>query len=150
MATARSNAVFVDTNAWAGYISDLAHHFAQARAYIDGARLSGIPLITTNLILEETFTLLQSAALAGPDHRMNRFDALDAILRIKSLPNLTVVMVERQEDETAWQILRRWQNRYAWSHVDVVSFLVMLRLGLTDALTDDKHFEQAGFNRLLR
>ena len=37
-----------------------------------------------------------------------------------------------------------------WSLVDCTSFVVMSRLGLTDALTTDHHFEQAGFNALLR
>lgn len=33
----------------------------------------------------------------------------------------------------------------AWSLTDCVSFLVMSDEGLTDALTGDRHFEQAGF-----
>jgi predicted nucleic acid-binding protein len=36
-----------------------------------------------------------------------------------------------------------------WSLTDCVSFIVMRRFALTDALTDDHHFEQAGFNLLL-
>jgi uncharacterized protein len=36
-----------------------------------------------------------------------------------------------------------------WSLTDCISFVVMRREGLTDALTADKHFEQAGFNKLL-
>jgi predicted nucleic acid-binding protein len=37
-----------------------------------------------------------------------------------------------------------------WSQTDCLSFLVMERLGLTDALTADQHYEQAGFRALLR
>ena len=36
-----------------------------------------------------------------------------------------------------------------WSLTDCVSFLVMSDEGLTEALTGDRHFEQAGFTRLL-
>jgi predicted nucleic acid-binding protein len=36
-----------------------------------------------------------------------------------------------------------------WSLTDCVSFLVMKRHGLTDALTADRHFSQAGYNPLL-
>jgi len=36
-----------------------------------------------------------------------------------------------------------------WSLTDCISFVVMKREGLTDALTGDKHFEQAGFLKLL-
>jgi predicted nucleic acid-binding protein len=37
-----------------------------------------------------------------------------------------------------------------WSLTDCISFLVMQDRGLTDALTTDRHFEQAGFRALLR
>ena len=37
-----------------------------------------------------------------------------------------------------------------WSLTDCTSFLIMRDLGLKDALTGDRHFEQAGFRALLR
>lgn len=37
-----------------------------------------------------------------------------------------------------------------WSLTDCISFVVMERLKITDALTADHHFEQAGFNALLK
>jgi uncharacterized protein len=37
-----------------------------------------------------------------------------------------------------------------WSLTDCISFVVMTELGLTEALTGDHHFEQAGFRALLR
>jgi predicted nucleic acid-binding protein len=37
-----------------------------------------------------------------------------------------------------------------WSLVDCASILVMLSEGITEALTHDHHFEQAGFKPLLR
>jgi predicted nucleic acid-binding protein len=36
-----------------------------------------------------------------------------------------------------------------WSLTDCISFVVMERLGLQEALTGDRHFEQAGFRALL-
>lgn len=38
----------------------------------------------------------------------------------------------------------------AWSLTDCISFVVMTDRGLTEALTGDHHFEQAGFRALLR
>lgn len=37
-----------------------------------------------------------------------------------------------------------------WSLTDCISFVVMEELGLTEALTADHHFEQAGFSALLK
>lgn len=35
-----------------------------------------------------------------------------------------------------------------WSLTDCISFVVMTERGLTEALTGDRHFEQAGFQAL--
>jgi predicted nucleic acid-binding protein len=37
-----------------------------------------------------------------------------------------------------------------WSLTDCISFTVMSQYGIRDALTGDRHFEQAGFRALLR
>ena len=37
-----------------------------------------------------------------------------------------------------------------WGLTDCISFVVMQREGIVEAFTSDKHFEQAGFTRLLK
>ena len=37
-----------------------------------------------------------------------------------------------------------------WSLTDCISFVVMAEKGLSEALTGDRHFEQAGFKPLLK
>jgi hypothetical protein len=37
-----------------------------------------------------------------------------------------------------------------WSLTDCISFVVMTQEGIFDALTGDRHFEQAGFVALLK
>jgi predicted nucleic acid-binding protein len=46
------------------------------------------------------------------------------------------------------EVFRRWTDK-DWSLVDCVSFVVMQDRGLTDSLTTDRHFNQAGFRALL-
>ena len=37
-----------------------------------------------------------------------------------------------------------------WSLTDCISFVVMRTMDITEALTGDRHFEQAGFTALLK
>ena len=37
-----------------------------------------------------------------------------------------------------------------WALTDCMSFVIMQRFGLDEALTSDEHFSQAGFKSLLR
>jgi len=46
----------------------------------------------------------------------------------------------------AWQLFQRYRDK-RYSFTDCVSFAVMKRLKLKTALTFDKHFTQAGFER---
>jgi len=45
--------------------------------------------------------------------------------------------------------LYRTQQDKSWSLTDCISFIVMKREGITEALTGDHHFEQAGYKALL-
>jgi len=73
------------------------------------------------------------------------------------------VFVQYIESSEKWQVLSADDESFAaglslygnrpdkgWSLVDCISITVMQRLDLTDALTGDHHFEQAGFHALLR
>ena len=45
--------------------------------------------------------------------------------------------------------LYRSRHDKGWSLTDCLSFVVMQRMGISDALTADRHFVQAGFRALL-
>lgn len=47
-----------------------------------------------------------------------------------------------------WDLYRSRPDK-GWSLTDCISFLVMENAGLSDALTGDEHFRQAGFRPLL-
>jgi len=56
-------------------------------------------------------------------------------------------------DEATWQAgvtLYRARPDKEWSLTDCISFAVMQQRNLSEALTGDHHFEQAGFAALLK
>jgi predicted nucleic acid-binding protein len=62
------------------------------------------------------------------------------------------VEVIAQTSELFRQALDLYQNRLeqSWSLTDCASFCIMQQRNLLEALSHDKHFEQAGFIALLR
>ncbi len=97
--------------------------------------------VTTAWVMTEV-----ADALCAPAHRRT-FTALLALLR--SDPDTEII----PPDESLFD---RGAHRYAdrpdkdWSLTDCIPFVVMTDRGLSDALTGDHHFEQAGFRATLR
>lgn len=77
--------------------------------------------------------------------RPYRSDVDDLRVRLASRGRL--LAPTDQEVEFAWLAYRRGRPGSA-GIVDHVSFLVMRRLGLTEAFTNDAHFRAAGFQAL--
>lgn len=99
-------------------------------------------VVTTEYVLTEV-----ANHLAGSSSGRARFGQLVAELRAD--PNTAIV----GSAEDLWQ---RGTDLYllrpdkGWSLTDCISFVVMKDQGLTDSLTADHHFEQAGFSALMR
>jgi predicted nucleic acid-binding protein len=75
--------------------------------------------------------------------------AIEAIKRIHRLPMFLVVGFE----PTVYQAgLDLYESRLDkdWSLTDCISFAVMTQRGLSEALTADHHFEQAGFRAVFK
>lgn len=66
-----------------------------------------------------------------------------------ALPNFRVVPVDSALFSEARAMYKRYADK-AWGLTDCISFVVMERQGLSAALTGDRHFEQAGYTRVIR
>ena len=136
-----ANETFVDTS---GFYSLLVHKdrmHATAADYLARAARDRGRFVTTDYVLDEAVTLLKARGhgeLIAP-----LFDAIDnsAAMRIEWTTS-------ERFDEARLFCVRHSDK--AWSFTDCISFLVMQSLGLTAALTSDRHFAQAGFQVLLK
>jgi len=70
---------------------------------------------------------------------------------IKNLKKLKSVFVVALDPELLEQGLALYESRLDkdWGLTDCISFVVMKQRGITEAFTSDRHFEQAGFTRLM-
>jgi len=107
------------------------------------ARQHGHKVITTNYIIAELVALM-SSPLRIPRPRVIAF-----IEALKTSPHVEIIHIDLAMDEAAWQLLKNRQDK-EWSLVDCASFVAMNQRGITEALTTDLHFDQAGFIRLLK
>jgi predicted nucleic acid-binding protein len=98
------------------------------------------------LVMTEAIVLEVMDALSNPKTRPLAQRFWQAVT---ANPAVTVVPVDSA-------LLHRGAAHYlarsdkGWSLTDCISFLAMEDRGITDALTGDRHFEQAGFKALLR
>lgn len=138
-----TKAIFVDTSGW-GNLADSTQPFHEAalQLYFSAPR-KGYKFVTTNYILIELVALMTS-----PLH-IPRKEIAAFINAIKQSNAVETVHIDAELDRRAWQLLVSRPDK-AWSLTDCASFVVMQILGLNQALTSDRHFEQAGFVRLLR
>ena len=97
-------------------------------------------LVTTDYVVDETVTLLMARRAGGV-----LGDFFELIEHSAAL-TLTPVGPGRFREACGYVLKHRDQG---YSFTDVTSFIVMNELGMSDALTDDRHFEKAGFRRLL-
>lgn len=133
-----SASVFLDTAHILALLNprDAWHDRAVAVSQVSPERL-----VTTDAVLIEV-----ADALSQPQHRPW---ALQAIDDLRADPNVTCVAVDAELFARGLELYRK-RNDKSWSLTDCISFVVMEMQRLTDALTADLHFEQAGFRALLR
>ncbi|HEY7219962.1 MAG TPA: PIN domain-containing protein [Candidatus Binatia bacterium] len=99
--------------------------------------------VTTEMILTE---VLNYFAERGA---MPRQLAANFVQQIRQDPNTRVVPQTSAQFEDALELYRSRPDK-EWSHTDCASFRVMEQEDIAEALTYDRHFEQAGFKALLR
>ena len=63
--------------------------------------------------------------------------------------DVRIIRTDRQLFDLGWELYSSRMDK-DWSLTDCISFVVMRQMKLKDALTADRHFEQAGFEALLK
>ena len=98
--------------------------------------------VTHNYVLAEIVALAQA-------RRIPRTPTLKFVADLLDNPAVEVVWVDPILNGEALEMLLSRLDK-AYSLCDAVSFVLMRHRGLKEALTTDRHFEQEGFQRLLR
>jgi len=133
------NPVFVDT----GFLIAVEmvqdqHHSSAIDAWRRILR-SPPQLVTTSFVVAELVTFFVS--------RGRHAKAVDLAENLRGSSGIHLVHVDQELFEAGFEYLKRRPDK-RFSLTDCISFVVMNRMAIREALTFDAHFEQAGFIRL--
>ena len=132
--------VFLDTSYAVALSARTDENHKRAAELAEELEVAGTPLITTRAILLEI-----GNALAKLRYRVAAVRLLSAL---ENDPNVEIVPASDELYRRAIEVYRDRADK-EWGLIDCMSFIVMNDRELTDALTADNHFRQAGFRVLL-
>ena len=110
------------------------------RAALEFARQWRGEVVTTRWVLAEV-----ADGLASP---LNRRLGMMLVEQVSREPRFYLMENSDALFARGFELYRQRPDK-EWSLTDCISFVVMADEGLTEALTSDHHFEQAGFTALL-
>ena len=124
---------FVDTSFWVAlrFRRD-DHHGAALALWADRSP----NLLTTNLVVGETWTFLR--------RRAGHAEAVTFLDAVRASPRVSIVSIDAKAEAASWAWLRRHDER-DYSFVDATSFEVMRQQRIREALAFDGDFTAAGF-----
>ena len=133
--------VFLDSSYVIALASRGDQHHAKAVELSRHVASHGVGLLTTRAVCLEI-----ANALARVRLRPLAVQFLDGL---EASPTAEIVPASEDHYRQAFDLYRNRRDK-EWSLTDCLSFIAMEQHGLTEALTSDEHFEQAGFKALLR
>ncbi len=139
--TERSNGLFLDTSYALALVSARDVFHETAKDLSSEIQAKDISIITTRAIIFEI-----GNSLTKPPRRDSAIELIDSL---QSDSAVEILEISGTLFHEAYNLFRTRPDK-EWSLTDCMSFVVMAEQGLTQALTADEHFEQAGFHALLK
>ena len=133
-------AVFADTFYWVALTNPNHTRYRDAVAF--DKMLADATIFTTDEVLSEFMTFFSA-------DRSQRSQAAVTIRRLLAHPQVRVIEQSRESFLSGLDLYQARPDK-GYSLVDCISMQTMRREGLTEALTNDRHFEQEGFRALFR
>lgn len=97
------------------------------------------PLITSTWIFDEVVTFFNSRNKHGK--------AVEIGNRLLQSSFVTMIPVDSILFRKGWEVFQQYDDK-SFSLTDCISFVIMREREISEALTFDRHFTQAGFQRL--
>ncbi len=133
--------VFVDTGGFVALLVGRDASHSQAKQIFGRAETEEWKLLTTNVVVIETYSVLLMRT------RGNRRSAI-AFLDMVLSDEYVIERAYQADEDRAVEILHRHEDK-TYSFCDALSFVVIERLGITQAIAFDRDFRDYGRFTLL-
>jgi len=134
--------IFVDTGSLRAFITPRDQFHNKTIHVLEAIRPQKPILITTDYILNETFTLLLTDTKAGY-YRVRSFEEW-----FFSKRSVQIEWIDKQRFFKTKELFLKTSKDKLWSFTDCTSYVVMKELGINTAFSFDEHFKQMGFSLL--
>ena len=131
--------LFIDTAYLIALVNKDDKHHLPAISISKVISSEKINLVSTELVLIEAANFLAKS----------EFRKQFPFFVKKARENMLIEKLNENDISFAWSMYEKMFDKQ-WSLIDCYSFVVMKKYDIKQALTTDKHFEQAGFERLLK
>ena len=129
--------IFIDSGAFLARFLRHDRHHPKAVAVWEKLSSNRENCLTSNFVLDETFTLLGRRAGYG--------FAVQRAKNIYASQALTICRPDREDEINALQFFSKYADQHL-SFTDCISFVLMKREKINRAFSFDRHFEFAGFD----
>ncbi len=132
--------VLVDTAAWIALVNTRDELHNRAEKTMADLRRRNVALITTEFVLLEVSNALCTSAW--------REKGIKLIDGLRSLSTLRIIPADTKLFAEGWELYRTRLDK-EWSLTDCTSMIILQKERIDQVFTSDRHFEQAGFVKLL-
>ncbi|HEY0702912.1 MAG TPA: PIN domain-containing protein [Candidatus Acidoferrales bacterium] len=128
--------LFVDTWGWLALADPHDSFHSQAARHYQEFSKGGGGVLTSNFVLDETFTLLFSRRPYGEALGFSQGLLQSSFIRIEAVTESRFLK--------AFELRKRFRDKPRISFTDLSSMAIMIELKVPDVLTGDAHFTQVG------
>ena len=132
--------VLIDSSAFLSLEDPDERAHAATRSAFRELVSTGVRLVTTNFVFDETYTLILT--------RLGRHRAVVWGDGVRATRLIDLVRVGEDHEQAAWELIVSFDDK-DFSYTDATSFAVARSLEIDEALSLDSHFREYGRLRVL-
>ncbi len=133
-------AIFVDTWAWCALTNKGDSRHGSARELQKKLLERDYDYITTNYVIDESYTLIRSRVGVQPSIEFH-----NRLARSEEAGFLDIFRINVPLEKQAWELFIKYDDVDDLSFTDCTSFALMNERNISEVFTGDDHFTYAGF-----